>query len=351
MKKFIVKFIVFAAILGAIFLPVNMLVDPYNIFHWDCPRDNGVEPNKNYIKTKYVLKNPEKFDSFLFGSSRAGFMDIELLNSLTGDSWYDMASSEAVVSEHVNTIKVLINNGIVPKNVFVMVDDISCFVDPKLHENMLYRVPYPSGGLISKLEFYAKYCDLLTDYESLEIINSHVSEDSEYIERYRSTGTERLDKDTYFDPTLPQFQTGYWADYYEYRVDEALEDMKELKNLCDKYNINLIVVTNPLYYLTYGRDIENGYLDYIEGLADITEFYNFSSYSDITLNYMNYYETSHFTPQVGRMMIEVTQKGQSDASLADQGFGFYANADNIDILMKMLYLQAKQQEVDIYESK
>lgn len=349
MKKFLIKFLVFAIMLGAIFIPVNMILDPYNIFHWQEPRDNGVEPNKNFIKTKYVISNPDKFDSFLFGSSRAGFMDIELLNQLTGDRWYDMASSEAVVKEHTHTLEALIKKGIIPKNVMVMVDDISCFVDPALHENMLYRVPYPSNGPISVIEFYVKYCDFLTSYESLSVIKQHVSEDKDYLYRYQNTGTERLDKESYFDPDLPQFQTGYWADYYSYRVDQALLDMKELKSLCEKHKINLIVATNPLYYLTYERDIENGYLDYIKGLSEITDFYNFSSLSDITLDYCNFYETSHFTPDVGRMVIKTTQGMQNDEKLQSQGFGIYVTKDNIDELMNILYTQARAKGVRIYE--
>jgi len=342
MKKLVVKFLIFALILGAVFIPVNVILDPYNIFHWDSPNDNGVEPNKNFIKTKYVINNPDKFDSFLFGSSRAGFMDIDLLNEITGDSWYDMASSEAVVAEHTKSLKILLNNGIKVKNVFIMVDDISCFVDPAMHENMLYRVPYPTGGLISKMEFYVKYCDLLTTFQSLSVMKEHVSEDPNYVERYRETGTERLDKETYFDPTLPQFQTGYWADYYSYRVDEAIDDMKKLKELCDSNGINLIVVTNPLYYLTYERDVENGYLDYIEGLSQVVEFYNFSSLSDITCEYTNYYETSHFTPDIGRMMIKTVFDSMDNKELKSQGFGYYVTSDNINELLNILYTQLKK---------
>ena len=347
MNKFIIKFLVFTLILAAIFVPVNVVVDPYNIFHWDAPRDNGVEPNKNFIKTKYILQNKDKFDSFLFGSSRAGFMDVNYLSELTGDKWYDMASSEAVVAEHVNTLKVFINHGLIPKNVFVMVDDISCFVDPAAHENMLYRVPYPTGGFISHMEFYAKYCDLITTFESVKVMREHTSEDVNHVERYRNSGTERLDKATYFDPSLPQFQTGYWADYYEYRVDEAIDDMKNLVDLCNENGINLIIVTNPLYYLTYGRDLENGYIDYLSRLADVTDYYNFSSFSNVTLEYKNYYETSHFTPEIGRKMIEATQGMQSDDNLMAQGFGYYVTKNNKDCFIDMLLEQAKANNIQV----
>lgn len=339
MKKFIIKVLVFALILGIVFIPINVCIDPYNIFHVDNVRDNGVEPNKNYIKTKYVLENPDKFDSFLFGSSRAGFMDVTYLSELTGERWYDMASSEALPYEHVNTLKVFIKNGIVPKSVCVLVDDISCFVDPKTHENMLYRVPYPTGGPLSFADFYIKYCDLFTTAEAIKVISGNEDPDLETAERFRETGTERLDIETYFDPTLPQFQTGYYADYYSLRLEEAISDMEELVNICKDNNIKLTVITNPLYYLTYERSCENGYLQFIEELAKVTGFYNFSCLSDINNNYLNYYETSHFTPEVGRMMLEMCYSDKTDDDLRAQGFGFFANEYNIGNLMEILNRQ------------
>ncbi|MBQ8956870.1 MAG: hypothetical protein IJ075_07875, partial [Lachnospiraceae bacterium] len=54
-KKFVVKCIVFALILGVIFIPFSVIIDPFNIFHVSAPRNNGVEPNKNYMKMHNVL--------------------------------------------------------------------------------------------------------------------------------------------------------------------------------------------------------------------------------------------------------------------------------------------------------
>ena len=76
MKKFLIKCLAFAIILGVIFIPFAVIVDPYNIFHPDTIVNNGVEPNKSYVKMRNVLKHPDKYDSFLFGSSRVGFFDV-----------------------------------------------------------------------------------------------------------------------------------------------------------------------------------------------------------------------------------------------------------------------------------
>lgn len=344
MKKFIIKFLVFTLLVIGILAPVNVIIDPYNIFHYDNPVDNGVEPNKNFIKTKYILHNRDKFDSLVFGSSRAGFIDVE---SIPGGTYYDMCYSEGVPAEHVNTLKVLIRGGFIPKNVLVLVDDISCFVDPKGHENMLYRVPYPTGGFISFLEFYAKYCDIITTYDSLSVIKEHAEKgtaDPDFAERFRRTGTERLDKTSTFDGTdgngneLP----GYAADYYSLRLDEAVLDMRNLKELCDEYGINLTVMTNPLYCKTYELAAEEGYLDYLYELAGVVEYTNFSSLSNVTTDCSNYYETSHFTPYVSWAMVEIVYNGYEDEFLKGQGFGYKVNEENRDEFIELLRLQLNQ---------
>lgn len=338
MKKFLVKLLILALILIGLLTPVNAIIDPYNIFHYDNPQDNGVEPNKNFIKTKYILHNKDKFDSLVFGSSRAGFLDV---SSIPGGKYYDMCYSEGLPAEHVNTLKVLIRSGFVPKNALVMVDDISCFVDPKSHENMLYRVPYPTGGPISFLEFYAKYCDVITTFDSISVMKEHEASgktDPDFAERFRTTGTERLDKPSEFDGTdgMGNELPGYFADYYSLRLDETIEDMRDLKALCDENGINLTVVTNPLYYKTYQVAAENGYLDFLYELADVCEYTNFSGISNVTTTCSNYYETSHFTPYVSWAMVEFVYNNFSDDFLMNQGFGVKVNVENRDEFIALL---------------
>ena len=357
MKKVVIKSIAFILIIMAILLPTSIAVDPYNVFHVNEPRDNGIESNKGFIKTKYIMKHHDEFDSLLFGSSRAGFVDIAYLNEMTGGSFYDMASSESLVNEQTAELKVLIDSGFIPKRVWVLVDDISCFVDPKLHENMLYRVPYPAKGPIDEMEFYLKYMDLLMIKDSIGVIRDHAdkraaelasgvdssydgSTNMSYLDRFYHTGTERLDKVSQFNPEEEQYQSGYWCDYYNLRVEEALKDMSKMVVLCKKYDIELTVLTNPLYYLTYKKGVENGYLEYLKGLALETDYYNFSGCSFVTENYENYYETSHFTPEVTRMMIDAVvngkKSGTGDLLSPDNVFGVHVTAENVNELISIL---------------
>lgn len=334
MKKYLIKISVFAAIVLGIIISVSVAIDPYNVFHYEYPVDNGIEANKNFIKTKYILSNPDKFDSLIFGSSRAGFVDVTQLND---GKYYNLCSSEAVPAEHLQLLKVLKKEGFVPKNVLIFMDDISCFVDPVTHEQMLYRVPYPSGGLVSHLKFYAKYCDLITISESLDVIRNHGNGDPGYTERYRETGSERLDHVSVFDGTDQQ---GFWSDYFELRLEECIAEIQELVDFCEANDIELRIVTNPLYYKTYAIGVENGYLDFLEALADVTEYYNFSGYSDVTTYDGNYYETSHFTAEVTRMMMDAVYHDWSDETLLSQGFGVKVTQENKEEVIGLLREQA-----------
>ncbi|MCR4738670.1 MAG: hypothetical protein K5886_00250 [Lachnospiraceae bacterium] len=344
MRKYLLKLCIYILILFTIFASVNVFIDPYNIFHYSAPKNNGVESNKNYIKTRYILDNPDKFDSFVFGSSRAGFVNTY---DIPDGKYYNMCSSEAVPHEHLRILKVFIKNGIVPKNVLILLDDISCFVDPALHDQMLYRVPYPDDDPVSKMKFYYRYCDLITTMEALRVMRAYVDDDPEYLNRYLNSGSERMDRKA--SEIAGDFSEGYWADYYSLRIDEVISDIEEIIKLCADNGINLIFVTNPMYYKTYTLGVEQGYLEFLDALSKVTDFWNFSSYSDITVDTANYYETSHFTPDTGRMMIDTVFRGAYDERLYSQGFGVHVDSDNREEFISMIKRQAGEFGVERYE--
>ena len=40
----------------AVFAGINIMGDPYNVFHAENIRETGAEPNKNFIKMQHLLK-------------------------------------------------------------------------------------------------------------------------------------------------------------------------------------------------------------------------------------------------------------------------------------------------------
>ncbi len=334
MKRFLKKCLIFLMILSVIFLPLGVGLDPYNIFHWNHIRNNGVEPNKSYVKMKNILKDPDRFDSFLFGSSRAGFFDVSKMDD--GD-YYDMAYSEGTPGEHLQNLRDMIDRGVKIKNVTMGVDDISYFVDPDFHKDQLYRKPFPwNGSLSEKAGFYLSYLDLITLSQSIEVVMKHKNTDPYYGQRLLETGTENLSikTDFHYDKT-----DATWSDYY-YPREESLEEIKEIVELCRENNIKLRIFTNPLNGYTYEKDIANGYLVFLKELAGVTPYWNFSGFNNVTLDMTNYYETSHFSPDVADTIIERIYNDKGDEELLKQGYGMYVTEENVDRLMEILYSQA-----------
>lgn len=335
MEKFLGKLLVFVILLGLIVVPVNVWIDPYNIFHADEIRDNGIEPNKNYIKTKYVLEHKEQYDSYLFGSSRAGFIDV---SKLPDGNWYNLSYSEGIPAEQSKTLRALIANGEIPKQIYLSLDNISYLVDPSYHELQLYRKVYPFNGTLNeKISFFTSYLDTITTLESLEVICRYDGDTQDLRARMYSTGCEDLEADKVFDA---EHNEAYWADYYSPRVDEAIAEIQEFVDICSAHDIKLVVFTNPLYITTYEKSINREYLGFLQKLADVTDYYNFSGYNRISMDNSYYYETSHFTPEAGDIIMDIIQNGGNEDEIIIQGFGQYVTRENVDVFIDTLKFQA-----------
>lgn len=327
MKKFVWKVCVFTAyiLLLTVFIPA--WIDPYNVFHVNHIRDNGVEPNKNYIKMKYVLQHPDKFDSFLFGSSRVGSIHVE---NIPGERCYNMTYSIGLPAEHLDNIKSFIKKNIIPKRVYIGVDSFSYTENRENHYTQPLRCPYEYAQS-NPIDFYSLYFDLYIAIESL-----------------RTTFAYEPRKD--YDMTF--YEYGWWCEYgKETEMDwssavpeigadnllyETLDDIREIVNICNEYGIELIVFTNPMHQITYEASLEKDYLVFLKELAAITPYYNFSGLNAVTLNTDNYLDTSHYNAYIGDMMIDCICNGVVDEDLYEDGFGVYVTKENVEELILKL---------------
>lgn len=328
MKRFLIKLLPFFLWIFLLMVVVPVTIDPYNVFHVENIRDNGVEPNKNFLKTEYVIRHPEKFDAFLFGSSRVSSIHSD---KIEGYRCYNMTYSEGVSKEHLDDLRAMLENGVWPRMVMVGVDSISFMIDPEEHKDSLLRCPYPVNRR-ERAEFYLKYFEPITAVKSLW---------TTFFEPRAVT----------YDRTI--YETGWTLDYgveshmdwgkaepdwtalYANRTPQALEEIRQLKALCDANGIRLIVFTNPMHRLTYQKAMENGYREFLAGLAQVTDYYNFSGLNGVTTDNGYYLETSHYKPEVGDMILQAIFEGTVDGELKAQGFGYYVTKENCEDFLRM----------------
>lgn len=326
MKEFIKKILFFGAFCGIFMTAIPIAIDPYNVFHADAIRDNGIEQNSNYIKMKYILENPDKFDAFLFGSSRVGSIHTENIQDVT---CYNMTYSEGLPQEHLDNLKTLVANGIIPKRVYMGVDSLSYTLSPRDHQTDHSRISYEYAKE-NPIDFLSLYLDPHMALQSLETTKNNVPEDN-YTERF--------------------YNWGWWCDYgvettinkenaptrigTHILMDEVLDTIAEMSDICEENGIEFIVFTNPMHYIVY-YDSGDAYFEFLEKLADVTGYYNFSGLNEITLRHVNYVDTSHYNAETGDLMLEFMSGNIPDQALYEEGFGLYVTPENIDDFLVLL---------------
>lgn len=320
---------------------VSMTIDPYNVFHWKNARDNGVEPNKNYVKTQYVLHNPEKYDTFIFGNSRVGSIDAAKIS----DSCYNMYYSEGLPAENYENLRAFLDGGVQVKKVYLGIDDVTCFVDPSLHNDQLIRRPFRAGE--AKLFFLWDYLDASVALQSLETIRAYTGAEPAFQERLYSTGNYYLATQL-TEESLAQEE---WPNYFAWYGEGAIRDIEKVIGLCEENGIALVVFVNPEFHVRWEEAAERGYLDFLGQLAQITDFYSFGGYNSVTADPANFHDISHYKQQVGDSMIRVMEQGRGEddgradalqagsqepdverkriEALREEGFGRYVTKENV----------------------
>lgn len=333
MKKFIIKVFVWGSACVAFTLLFCMLVDPYNVFHPLDIRDNGVEPDKNYIKMVYILQNPQKFDSYMFGSSRVSSIHTE---KLEGEKCYNMTYSSAVVWEHLDNVKTMIANNVKIKKIYVGLDSMAYTMNTRGREDDPLRQSYEYSKA-HPLRFLLSHLDTANVFRSLNTSRKHKvnPEFGRIFYEYGWSMDYDLPGMDYYIGAWSQPSIGDSPDA-DVQFDKALDSVRELKSICDENDIELVVFLHPVLFKAYIASKPQRYQEFMKELAQITDYYNFSGVNDITVDYSNYTDPSHYTAQIGDILINVFNNGEVDEKLYEQGFGWHVDADNVDELIDVL---------------
>ncbi len=296
-KSFIFTTLVTALLIFSILPISNYIADPSRVLHHDYKmRYLKFHPHKLFLKVAYLIDNKTKYDTLVYGSSRGGFMDVSLISK----DAYNMSHGFGTVTTYLHSLKSLLSNEVKVKNVWIGIND---FVIWKDHTDNLGRLIY-HNNFLQDFEMYSHWLFRLIP-ESIKILKEHlplidtqeVINTQERIPRARQQ--ERAIKGS--KRNIPAATLGYTGIY---RVDEAVAEIKEIKDLCESHNINLTIFMYPIFYKTY-LDYEQSKIEEFKiKLASVVNFYDFYDLSKLSTNQDNWFEGSHFVPSVGDYMIK-----------------------------------------------
>ena len=334
-KWFFTGLIILAGELSAVAL-LNYIVDPSGLFRYGTWRHDVSHQffglvSKNFIKTRYIARNPQKFDCLIFGSSRVNGIDGRQIKDAT---CYNMTYAAGLPRNHLDDLRYMLKKGVRLKIVLIGLDEFSYKFDPAEHFTDYLRYPYPPAVHKSLAFFYLKYLirypsrPMKFSFEGFRgkrppIPYDHYGTGLEFPDRAEE---EKINADPTTYAKDPKFQEPLVT--RGDRMGEALEEIRETVDLLRAHGIRPIIFMNPIHKTTYfDTGLEKLFL-FEKELSKITSFYDFSGLNSITTDNTCYYETSHYRFKVGALMLARIFNDTSVKVPAD--FGVLVTKENID---------------------
>ena len=357
MKKLIIRLFAAASPLIALILFVVFVFDPYNCVHYktnvaEFTRDTGFTRNERIIKMRHILETDTPYDALLFGSSRATFLYAD--RYYQNGTIYNMSYAGGLLQEFYENIKVLEKNDRMPKELFIALDSSS--LDAKT-ANSGYVKNYPQSGFLPEIYFsYAKEINLemlkkcfgyyTGNYEKTSAVEgpttTAVTTDiaGNYVALYAD---ERIEADPTAHCSKEFFHEIYTNKVPSKDYSAALEQIKEIAQICADSGTKLTLIIIPNYVNTYLADAPASLVEFIGEAVQVCDVYSFAGINELTKDTYNWYELSHFRPQfIGDIICRSVFLGEDHTFYSDGWFGAPITAENIDEYSNYLYSQLQE---------
>jgi len=327
----------------------NFFIDHHavrlSLFSGNKKIDQTVYPdgiNQHMFNPEVIFRQPEKFDSFLFGSSRIGAIYV---TKIPTGKFYNMSYSQGLPAQHLAIIKAFLQKGIKIKSVVIGLDEFCFSLSASAHEKQLLRIMHPDIGGPGRPEIFGMYffrkpsLDELARWRDRVLYGKMegriiVNSSGVHLGWNQKGKILNVINKPIFQFNIQKYEP---VTYGKKETDEAFAAIAELISLSHEHNFSLVFFITP-FYANYYLNYAEGLMSIKERLANLTNYYDFSGINSVTINDMNYYEESHYRYRVGDMII-ARIFGNGESKLPDD-FGVLVTRQNVG-----KHLKSQQQEL------
>ena len=319
---------------------INYTVDPFGYFHpstenRDVYSFNG-ELNYRLVNFRYFEDHHQEYSGVIIGGSKGSFVDASYLDKISGErycnlstshgNFYDYLAWTKWVADNTDIQYILLNLSTLEVQWYMPEerheDTTGFFLPAELDPNKnrvvqfiqyLYRgglepsVQYLDGKINNSLRFYA--------YDS-------------YVD---DTPAEYADPMLAYQDWMPtlglRLKSSLNGDYAKTSaIKQNLAALQEIREICEKSEIQLSVMIAPTSTLQYLRYECPAYWDYLKDMAEIVSYWDFSMPNMSNKNMFNFLtDTNHmYSEGVNHMLDQIYGVGSGD------DFGAYVTAENIE---------------------
>lgn len=322
----------FSFIFLIIFIDVLFLylTDTYSVSNRETKKFYTV-PNQRHLIVEHLLKNRDKYDTFIFGSSRIG--SINPL-SIKEKKAYNMTYGEGVPQEHLLIVKLLLKNDVKINHLLIALDDFSFQVPFQKHQNQFMPKSHYLATGESLFEYYMFYYfrkPKVDDYR--HFVNKFIYDKwnlkakSLYYAIYHQKdvystikGNDDDNSTEHMGSSIFKLPTNYDYD----AVDNTLDSIQEIVDIAKNKNIEVVFFINPIHKVTYEANNIDRFKRFKSELFKITSYYDFSIPNKINNSNAYWNDTSHYNFHVGDLILSRIY----DDNQSIENFGIYIEKEN-----------------------
>ena len=251
-KKWTLAFVGLIVVAILAIMTLNYVVDPYKYFasqsgdYYDVDADDYVREQK----IEHIKKNPDKYDAYLIGGSKAGAIKTENLSKIDGYNYYNCWLLSGNFPDYLAYAKYLVENTSA-KKILLQISTSELYEFSRTEKGTIYETPAEITG-------ESKFAEVISFLMKNPKIALEELFDSE--PKYYNKPSGERDLQKYYDfyrecTTGDNRYFGYMMyetqNYYKYMDTDVPEDtetvnacidiLRQIKQLCDDNGVELQV--------------------------------------------------------------------------------------------------------------
>lgn len=321
---FLLKIILLAVPLIGL-LGSYIYTDPFKVLYkydsyFESGSPNYITLNGGFVAVETFLRNypRNKYDSFIFGSSRSRFYQIaEWKKHIDAGQCFHFDALNESLYGMAKKFEFLQKRGVVIKNALIVFDAelLSQVTDNEGYLFKQHPMLTAESSYVFQLEFLkaylnGKFLTALLDFSLSGKLRQYMVRDCILDDKpfsYNGITNEISfdyfedmiggNKDEYYAPRSDLFyKRGLTQEYSDTVIgDKQKEQLRYIKTCLDEQNTIYRIVISPLYNQKKMSPADYDILCRIFGADKV---FDFSGINDLTSSIYNYYETSHYRPHV-----------------------------------------------------
>lgn len=342
-KQWLIAFISTVLLLAVLVAGLNFVADPFGafgdrVFSW---WDYNETMNPRVAKISYLEQHHDQYDSYIIGPSSTSSYPVQAFNEYMDASFYNLFTYGADMKDVELMSRYIVEHYEVKNLVLSLYINNAQTYDSE-SDRLTYNLHYKTDGS-SPLAFYLKYLFINPRY-SLEKLQKFRTDS--YLQQAHDvfdaeTGAydkSRRDLEPISDLEDYLSRSDY-AGFKNYpegsgsiaHLEQCMESVQAVVQLCEQHNVNLIVVCPPMYHEYLDNYTAESIETFNTRLAALTDYWDFTL-SSVSYEPRYFYDLTHFRNDVGQMI--AAKMFSDEESYVPEDFGYFVTAENVDAVLK-----------------